>query len=294
MQNWATTSFLLSDGRRGKVTQPLGGRDLDMTSVTKSAPPADGGNRRVFAGTEFDLWAYREELEPGEKFLFESFLHPDGKTLEAGCGGGRLVLDLQRRGFRSLHGFDYLAEFVEIARSRDVRKNIDFQVQNAIRLDYPDCSFDQAIYVQQVLCFLEDPEDRRRAVQEIHRVLRPGGVALISLLSFRSRAESPAYRLLLAYLWFLRKLTFRSRSLQQLPWLRRSDAINAGALLDRGPYMYWFHDAEAVDLFTNAGLEITQLGTDAQVRSRLFFTSLDELRQAPYSGRLYLIARKPA
>jgi len=251
-------------------------------------------NRHVFAGSEFELWAHREELEPGEKFLFESFLHPDGKTLEAGCGGGRLLLDLQRRGFRSLHGFDYLPEFVEIARSRDVRKTIDYRVQNAISLEYADCSFDQAIYVQQVLCFLERPEDRQRAVSEIYRVLRPGGQVLVSLLSFRARAESPTYRLLLAYLWLLRKMTFRSRTLQQLPWLRRNDAINGGALLDRGPYMYWFHDSEAVDLFTQAGLQVTHLGTDAQVKSRLFFKSLSELQQAPCSGRLSLIARKPA
>ena len=79
-------------------------------------------NRQVYAGSEFDVWAHRSELEPGERFLIERYLEKDPRTIEAGCGGGRLLLDLQARGFTDLHGFDYLPEFIEVARDRDQRR----------------------------------------------------------------------------------------------------------------------------------------------------------------------------
>ena len=251
-------------------------------------------NRRVFAGSEFPLWAQRSELEPGEQFVIQTFLDSEGRTLEAGCGGGRILLDLQARGFRDLHGFDYLQEFVDAARLRDLQHTIEYRESNASALDYEDASFDQAIYLQQVLCFLENQYDRRHAVEEAFRVLRPGGTIVASFLSYRAQTQNWAYRPSMAYLYCLRKLSSRPISMQYWPWLRRKNVLNLGALLDRGPYIYWMRHREAVDLFRAAGFRLVAVGSDEQVEKGRFFDSLDALKAAPFKGRLYVVCRKPS
>jgi SAM-dependent methyltransferase len=251
-------------------------------------------HRDVFLDSEFSLWAERSGLEAGERFLAERYLLPERRTVEAGSGGGRILLELQSRGFRDLHGFDYLPEFVEAARRRDRSGAIDYRVQNAMALDYQDNSFDQAIYVQQILCFLPTDEERSRAVREAFRILRPGGVVVASFLSFRARLQSRFYKIARGYLATLRTLTGRSLNRQFWPWLRRRDKVYLGALLDRGPHMYWIRDEEAASLFEQAGFEILGIGTDAQVNEGALATSVAELSRLPIRGRLYLACRKPA
>ena len=139
-------------------------------------------NRQFYELEVFDSWALRKGLTDLEEQLVTRFLERDLRTLEAGTGGGRILHELRDRGFSDLHGFDYLPGFIDVARARDPSGAIDFTVQDAVGLDYPDASFDQALYVQQVLCFVEDADDRVRAMREARRVVRPGGTALFSFL----------------------------------------------------------------------------------------------------------------
>ncbi|MBI2825083.1 MAG: class I SAM-dependent methyltransferase [Planctomycetia bacterium] len=266
-----------------------------MTEKTTMHPPAETlhDNKDVFLKSEFGLWSDREGFEPGEQFLIENYLRPDLKTLEAGCGGGRLLLAMQARGYTDLHGFDYLPQFVEAASRRDTAGRISFRVQDARSLDYGDDSFDQLMYLQQVLCFLPEEADRQRAAREAYRVLRPGGVLIVTLLGLRGRTRSLAFKALLAYQYLLRKLTFRRLSLQYQPWLRLQNAPNWSALWDRGPYVYWFREPEAVELFTNAGFELAAIGSEAQVCEGRLAESFDAFARLPHSGRLYIVCRKP-
>lgn len=264
-------------------------REIDQVPTSTSRE-----HRDVFLNSEFPLWAHRAGLESGESFLVDRYLRPEGSTIEAGSGGGRILLELQARGFSNLNGFDYLPEFVEAARQRDRSGMIEYRVQNAVALDYADQSFDQAIYVQQILCFLPTAEERLRAVREAYRILRPGGVVVASFLSFRARLQSRFYKLARGYLATLRALTGRSLDRQFWPWLRRRDKIYLGALLDRGPHMYWIRDEEAADLFAGAGFEILGIGSDAQVSQGTLASSVAELVELPISGRLYLACRKPS
>jgi SAM-dependent methyltransferase len=251
-------------------------------------------NNSWFAEYEFDLWAYREGLYNFEELIINNYLTKEGPTLEAGTGGGRLLLELQTRGFTDLHGFDVLPQFVAVAKTRDKSRTIDFRVMDVISLEYADKSFNQVMFLQQVLCFVETDSDRQRAVAEAFRVLRPGGTLVVTLLADRGRREqSRRHRLILAYLACLRKLTFSARTLQSTPWLRVKGNINWAALLDRGPYVYWFREDEAARLFLSAGFEIIAVGTDAQVKNGRFLISFEELSRAPFRGGIYIVCKKP-
>jgi SAM-dependent methyltransferase len=213
-------------------------------------------NRQFYEEKVFDSWASRSSLTEIEERLVARFLRPDRSTLEAGTGGGRILLELYERGFRDLHGFDYVPAFIDAARERDTSGAIDFSVQDAVALDYPDERFEQAIYLQQVLCFIEDPEDRTRAMQEAIRVLQPGGVALFSFLCFESRASHPLYSAFTRYLRLHRRVRRRSTSTQYQPWLKTDERPNLAALADRGPYVYWYRLEEALDALDRTGFEI--------------------------------------
>jgi SAM-dependent methyltransferase len=184
------------------------------------------------------------------------FLARDRSTLEAGTGGGRILLKLQQRGFDDLHGFDYVPAFIDAARARDASREIDFTVQDAVDLDYPDGRFEQAIYLQQVLCFIEDADHRARAMREAFRVVAPGGTALFSFLCFEARASHTLYSTFTRFLRLQRRFRRRRVSLQYQPWLKTEDRPNLAALADRGPYVYWYTLEEALDALDRAGFEI--------------------------------------
>lgn len=249
-------------------------------------------SKTVFTDYEYDLWVDREGLEPGERFLIERHLDPQAKTLEAGAGGGRLLLAMQARGFGDLHGFDFVPEMVEAARGRDRSGTIDFQVHDATEPGYDDASFDQLVYLQQVLCFIPTEDARRRALEQAYRMLRPGGAIVISLLSFRARSESWVHKPFMGYLRLFRAASGASRSIQYMPWLRLHGATNWGALVDRGPYVYWFGEREANDLVTSVGFQVTSIGSEAQVEAGRLCDNVSELEAGRSRGRLYLVCRK--
>jgi ubiquinone/menaquinone biosynthesis C-methylase UbiE len=249
-------------------------------------------SQQVYSGPQFERWARAENLIEPERFLIERYLHPDGRTLEAGAGGGRILRALAGMGFRSLAGFDSVATLIEQARLKDSAGQLAFSVQDARCTSYSDGEFDQIIYLQQVLCFISDQAGRRKAVTEAFRVLKPRGSALFSFLCLEVRRQSFWYRRFLNYLACLRAATGQDRPLQELPWLKLKGRANCSALLDRPPYVYWFRCEEAVRLLTSAGFEIIGLGTKAQTDAGRLCRSIEELHHMPLDGMLYVVCRK--
>src|ERR1700687_2891682 len=89
-----------------------------------------------FATQEFNHWAWRQGLTSEEQYLIERFLDRRGTTLEAGTGGGRILLELQKRDFEALVGFDAVPGFIDLARQKDPSGRISFDVQDATTLTY--------------------------------------------------------------------------------------------------------------------------------------------------------------
>lgn len=102
------------------------------------------------------------------------------KVLEIGLGYGTLVAELQRRG-AVYYGVDIARGPVEMARHRlelAQEKPEDRVVQgSALELPHSDNSFD---CVYSIGC-LHHTGDLPRAIAEVHRVLRPGGTAVVML-----------------------------------------------------------------------------------------------------------------
>jgi SAM-dependent methyltransferase len=251
-----------------------------------------GTMRDTFRTTEFESWAHRIDWSREERWMLEHFLDPEGSVVEGGTGGGRLVLALKAMGFRRMAGFDFVPAMIEVARQRDTDRLIDFRVQDATCLDYPDAAFDQAIYLQQLLCLLDGDEPRRRALGEVHRILKPGGVALFSFLGFEARTRSLVGRAFLKYLALYRALTFTRRHRQELPLLKRGGKPNARALWDAGPHVYWFSIPEVHDLLSAQGFEIFAAGVDHELARGIVHPSCAEMADGGSAGTIYAACRK--
>lgn len=249
-------------------------------------------NKDVYTTVEFDQWAAREVLEPEEAFLIDHYLQKDLGTIEAGTGGGRIILALAARGFSNLHGFDFVPELIEAARQRDSKHGVDFRVGDATELEYADESFDQVLYLQQIICLLDGPEARRQGLREAFRILRRGGTALFSFLGYETRASQPAYAGLIAYLSVLRTLTGSRRPRQELPWLKLGGRFAARSLLDRGPYVYWYRAEEAGRALEETGFQVVAAGTGHQIAKGSMLPSFAALAREPKTGFTFAVCRK--
>jgi SAM-dependent methyltransferase len=96
------------------------------------------------------------------------------RLLDYGCGHGMASVVLARRG-AEVTGIDLSAGYIEEARRRVAANEVmaEFRQADAEQLPFPDGSFD-AVWGCAILHHL----NLRQAGAELHRVLRPGGVAV--------------------------------------------------------------------------------------------------------------------
>lgn len=135
---------------------------------------AEPGSLAFFRAVE----RHRYALEPHIPELVGFADWADHDVLEAGCGVATDGLQFARAGARYT-GIDFSPTAVELARRRFELEGVDGSlVRGSItELPFPDASFD-LVYSHGVIHHLPQTE---QAVRELHRVLRPGGTALVML-----------------------------------------------------------------------------------------------------------------
>ena len=114
---------------------------------------------------------------PQAAAFFLPYLRAGMRLLDAGCGPGSITLDLARVvAPGEAVGIDIQPSQVERARAFAAQRgatNLRFEVADIYQLPFPDRSFD-AVFAHGVLMHLRQPV---RALAELRRVLRPGGIA---------------------------------------------------------------------------------------------------------------------
>jgi SAM-dependent methyltransferase len=103
-------------------------------------------------------------------------LTPGASLLDVGCGPGTITADLAARVTPGrVTAVEISAEALQLARAEASARgqdNIDFAVADVHALDFADDTFD-VVHAHQVLQHVADPV---RALREMRRVCRPGGV----------------------------------------------------------------------------------------------------------------------
>jgi ubiquinone/menaquinone biosynthesis C-methylase UbiE len=101
-----------------------------------------------------------------------------GKVLEIAPGPGYFCIELAKLGNYEITGLDISESFVEIAHknAREAGLQIDFRQGNASAMPFKDNMFDFT-FCQAAFKNFSEPV---KAIAEMHRVLRPGGVSVIA------------------------------------------------------------------------------------------------------------------
>jgi SAM-dependent methyltransferase len=131
---------------------------------------------------QLDYW---DRMGPGKSFghpinleRLKQWVSPQSRILDVGCGYGRALGLLSEHGYHNLIGFDLAPAMIAMARQRF--PSITFaQLTSPPNLPLTDGSVDAALLFAVLTCVPTD-QGQRAIVEEVGRVLRPGGLFYIS------------------------------------------------------------------------------------------------------------------
>jgi len=128
----------------------------------------------------FVAWARTPDHDSYWRFHRDLFLElvppPGRRTLDLGCGEGRLSRDLKRLG-HAVVGVD--ASETMIAAAREADPEIEIHRADAAELPFADATFDLVVS-SLAIHNIRSNADRKRAIVEGFRVLKPGGRIVIA------------------------------------------------------------------------------------------------------------------
>ena len=151
------------------------------------------GDKEVFWDTEARDWEEAIQLDTDEmdrmSKVIPLFGLREGETvLDAGCGTGTLIPFLLKEVGRGgcVYGLDLSQEMRQAARQKHYDGDVSFLKADVANIPLPSESIDR------VICFrtFADIDDKRGALRQYFRVLRPGGIVVIcNLLGSKEHDE---------------------------------------------------------------------------------------------------------
>jgi ubiquinone/menaquinone biosynthesis C-methylase UbiE len=151
-----------------------------------------------FVGSEYDEWdqIYRKypleslgwELGRPRQVLVEFVekgLVKKGKALDVCCGAGTNTVYLAQKGFE-VTAMDISTKAIEYAKKKaeQAKVKINFMLQSFVNLPFVGAEFD---FVFDMGCFHHvQVEDRHKFITGVHRVLKNGGIYLLTCFSYKN------------------------------------------------------------------------------------------------------------
>ena len=276
---------MMATGRAPDIDEVRGYWDANPVAAEDIA--ATPGTPEFFQ--RFDTVREAEDCEP---YAYSNLVHgyesSAGKTvLDVGCGNGYVLSRYARCGAQ-VHGVDLTATAVDLSRKRFALESLEgsFEQIDGVHLPYPDSHFD-IVCSMGVLHHITDP---RPTVNEVYRVLKPGG-QLITMLYYR-------YSYKYVVLFRLKRLLDpRYRGMSQQDALNRNDGEGC-------PLAMVYSKAEARDLFNRfeghtfrlnqlTWRQIFLLSPLVKLAERTFGSPSDTWLARHFGWNLYTTATKP-
>lgn len=158
---------------------------------------------------ETPAWVVREGH--AEKYIVENMKNKDAAILDIGASGGIFLKGLREQGFHNLTAVD-----IDNYLQDDVKKDFTFLT---VDLNYEKIPSEDGKYdVVTCLSVMEHLENPFHLAREVHRVLKPGGIFIMSIpnafhvwskLSFLRHGDLTDWRLDNAHITFLPKAVFK-------------------------------------------------------------------------------------
>lgn len=114
----------------------------------------------------------------------------NGNAVDVGCGQGRNAIFLAQKGFE-VYAFDYVNSAIEETAKRAAEKKVNLHLSlNAIDAPWPFSTDFFDIVVDSFSSIdVETIEGRKKYLSELQRTLKPGGFALVAVVSAEDEFE---------------------------------------------------------------------------------------------------------
>lgn len=189
-----------------------------------------------FSRTRYSAWP--------EFNLFSKYLNEGDKILDLGCGNGRL-LDFFKDKNIIYTGTDNSEKLMEIARKRNPEAN--FLITDSLSLPFQDNCFDKVFCIA-VLHHIPSVNFRKQFIKEAQRVLRPGGILIVTVWNLWSRRDTFKKIIKFSILKVLKKTRLDFKDIF-VPWQNKIDR-----------YVHCFTKKELNKLVKGAGFKIMEIG----------------------------------
>ena len=126
---------------------------------------------------------------PIESEWLERWADPHARVIDFGCGYGRLVAELTALGWRNVVGVDTSERMIE--RGRQADPSLDLRALTGLPSPEPDGGFDLALLFAVLTCIPAD-DDQDAVMDELRRLVAPGGLIYVSDLPLQTDARNQA------------------------------------------------------------------------------------------------------
>mgnify|MGYP000751145590 CR=1 FL=1 len=147
-------------------------------------------NRDAYLSDEAEEKYSHYGLYPNERYLFEKFFSKDKFILDLACGAGRTTLRLTELGYRA-KGVDLSDKLIALAKRRFAE--LPFEVGDYCDIHEEDQSSDNILISHNGLDYAHPESQRLKAIAECARVIKPGGIFILSSHNIKSLHFSPYF-----------------------------------------------------------------------------------------------------